>query len=1110
MWILLTQIYWDDLLALRRSGKRLIASLLSHYLTVGLEPRCEIRPADDEQVQNHSDKDVLQPLSSRLASLLRTLLVRSPESFIAPTIWSKYRDVVNSTLSLDDTAARLAWKTINRRNEQLMTTNACSQPAARNILVKQLDSALRTPMSDTLLEDCWNITSDKAALVKTVLEWCTSLYRPGLAKIYITARLFSSWGSLGVDVGAAVLGFLDAVPLPEQERRDAFFHLVSELVRLNLFGPSHYLQWLIARGGLSDPSEVNPEGPAATRLVVELPLHTMSTSLRSLRASVLRRVRYDVDLERQDAEVALRHLQHTLGFPLDANDPILGRKPISVAKLATLVRKSGRGLKTGLGAWLEDNFAKLARLGGKEVLDIPLATFEAVRAILEATEDYRMLAQVLKMATGMSNVEVLGSCADTVNLHVTTFAALGVARGIFDTLLGRLRPLVELHGVGARPLLAALSNLAPRIPGLEELSLQLHKDLTRSDRSTAVDACSPVSDNMAMRLQETEGELHEEIEKLLSGGTSLDKNTMERLFGNVVSGLQGAWAKRDTSQRAYSILLTRLRLFDPQHFDAIMTKWLVRVRVSTDRPSVLYIFPVLICLESLSISTVLSTASDESASSAAAARTESGPSVVQHTWRSRYIQEVLQLFTTPLAQHPLLTAEERYRFAIKQSQAHKTHTNELLALIRNSLAEYSVCRQHGATDLPLDDQRTRRHILALLQSLVLMDPTPVARALTVKNADPAVAGLIESTTTKLLLPSSPEGAQISFAQVLELTDEFTLPFCQLKLSSSLALGDSSGPEASERMQSHLELFVKAMDNAVDAKNITWTGMLTSLSPEITQHLKNSAQARFFEVLPSAKTAPSQGPALERSVQMAENLLSIVEAIIRGGSMGRPPQLVPAMVDKLADVWEVLASGDAPARRAVLHHWLPAMLTFFTLHTAAFDASKASNEVRARSAVVLAGLLLELDALPADAVADGAVVTAVTATATALGARIFDLALLLVDSLADDARAACARVLARETAADPRLRYLFSHAPNPAENLMLSHRDKPTPSPGGATGAPRSVGGGGGVAAVAVLHPPAERLSRFVFRRWEIFSDPNPTVQENGSSLNLTLFEAIKL
>jgi len=1108
---------------------------------------------------------------------------------------------------------RALYKSVNSRNEQLAANSIRSQPAARNIMVKQLDSSLQSAISDDFPQECWNITKDKPTLVKTLLEWCSSPYRPGVAKVYVTVRLLASWSAFGVDATAALLDFFDADPLVELGRKSLCYHLASELVRRGLFNVSRYIQWLIARGGLSEPGAVAQDGQVTTRLLAELPTHAMSDSLKSLRANMLRLARYQVEHEAKDVAMAVMYLKQTLGLPLDADDPMAGKKPMSVTKLSNRIRLSSRSLKADLCAWLRNSFVCLDKESKdrKQPADVTPSTFNGVRAALEAAADYSMLADVLRVVAGTSNIEVLGSCADTVNLHISTFAAMGAARDLFDLLYGRLKTAVEEHGIGARPLLAALANLAPRIPGLEDLGSQLHKDLIRSDRSTAVDACSPVSDNMAARLQDSEGELHEEIEKLLSTGTSLDKNTMERLFGTVVPRLQGCWDKADGGPpRAYAMLLARLRLFDAQHFDMIMTKWLRSVRSSV---AVLHVFPMLASLECLTIPLILSTVSDEGtqasiaaakSSSSSSSSTPTASSLVQNTWRSRYVQQVLQLMAIPIPRHPLLTEEECYRFSIRQSQARKAYSNELLALIRNSLAEYSICRQQGEQFLPLDDPATQGHVQELLQSLVLMDSASVARALAVKNADPAVGHLIETTTTRLLIPNCPpETTHVSFDDVLERTNEFTLPFCQLKLSSSLALGDSSGPDASERAQSHLELFAKAMDKAIDARNITWTGMLPCLGPEITQHLKNRAQARFFELIPSAKTAAAvtsnggggssaqQAVAaaatsqssettrrtLEQSVQMADNLLAVVDAIIRGGSMGRPPQLIPLMMEKLADVWEVLATGDPAARAAVVRHWLPNVLTFLTLHTATFDASKASNDVRAKGALVLAGIMQELDSLP-PAVDELLLLSSSSSTSSLpsptsssspntepqqqqqqqqqqpvqqqqqrqnlirLRERVFDLAMLLVDNLAEESRLHCVRIIRDATStSDPRLRYLFSFALSPTEHLVLSHRDKSATTPGlagpaagGASAAPaRSIpqppppptptaagpgaagvagAGGGGVAAGGGMWgpQPPEKLSRFVFRRWEIISDPNPTVQENDSSLNMSLFEAIKL
>jgi mediator of RNA polymerase II transcription subunit 12 len=65
--------------------------------------------------------------------------------------------------------------------------------------------------------------------------------------------------------------------------------------------------------------------------------------------------------------------------------------------------------------------------------------------------------------------------------------------------------------------------------------------------------------------------------------------------------------------------------------------------------------------------------------------------------------------------------------------------------------------------------------------------------------------------------------------------------------------------------------------------------------------------------------------------------------------------------------------------------------------------------------------------------------------------------------------------------------------------MLAHRDK-TPLPPGAVA--RGMG--------FMYGQGAEKLVPFVFRQWEMLSEPNPNIGENDTSLSLTLFEATKI
>ena len=196
MWLILIQIYWKDLLASRKNGRRLAAAILSHHFNVRLV-RHGGRGADasnaEGQVQNAPDKDILQPLASRLVSLLMTLLVSRPENFISPTTWSKYRTVLESPLLSGDAGVRAAFGSVKNRNEQLLANYIRLQPAARNIMVKQLDSTLQSPISDEFAADSWSISKDKAMLVKTLLEWCTSLYGPrAYVTVYMVVRAVCS------------------------------------------------------------------------------------------------------------------------------------------------------------------------------------------------------------------------------------------------------------------------------------------------------------------------------------------------------------------------------------------------------------------------------------------------------------------------------------------------------------------------------------------------------------------------------------------------------------------------------------------------------------------------------------------------------------------------------------------------------------------------------------------------------------------------------------------------------------------------------------------------------------------------------------------------------
>lgn len=1016
-----------------------------------------------------------------------------------------------SALPADDETAQAAYHIIKTRNEQLLSTGRAA-PAARHSLVKTLDGALHAPFPEDLPSKCWLTVKDPTTLVRTTLEWCTSLHRPGPTKVYVALRLLSTWASYNLNITGAVLDFMVSDSLEELDRKTAFYHLVAELVRSRLFEPLRYIQWLIARGGLHDPDGVLVGGPASSRLLVELPVSLLPDSLRTMRANMLGRASYNVDYEATDTAVAIKCVKSSIGFQWTPDSRQGSGMPID--KLCRRIKKSSRALKSEIGQCLRQLVVaavEQAQSASKEGLHFPTSTFIAVRSILEAAEDFQSLAEFLKMTSGLFDADVLSYCADTLNLHLAIFGALGVAKDLFDTLVGNLHVLKQEQGTAAiRPLLNSMALLAPRFLGQDQLVSDLNETI-RNDRNSAVDASSPVSDNMAARIQDEEVELLDEIEKRLANKTSMDRTTMNSFLNKIIPKIQACWTKTDERLRAYSSLLARLRPFDTQHFDSFMTKWVLGIRNPQTRPPLAQIFPLMVSVGCLNFSIILTTTSD-----AVSASSRAPTGAVRVARPSTYAQEVLELFTVCPTSKELLTPEEAYQFQILQNQASKTHFKELVVLIRNALAEYcSFGGQAVAQDVPLADERAHKRLLGLLRVLVLTDQVAVPRLLVPKTgADAAVGAVLDGLTTQLLFPDQAPGSLATFDRVLAMTNDLTLPVCQLKLFQLMTASETSVVSPQERLQAQLEAYSKALDDAIESRNLTWMGILPFLPAEVSQHLLNRAQTRLFELTPSVKNpVPAEG-----SVAVAGTLLSMIEIITRGASSGpRPPaQLAPIVIERLADLWELLAApSELSVKVEVLLEWLPLMLSFLALYAQAHDSTnKQNSELRGRVLLVLAGLLQELESLPPLPISDASS-SSPSASVSALHQRIFDIALVFADSLPDEMRQQCIRHL-RDALADPRLRYLFSFAPAPHDNLMLSQKEKAPTS----TGRPRGTGflGVGSVnqnpygvpVSVGNAAASGERLSAFTFRRWEILNEPTPNIGVNDTSLSLTLFEGIKL
>jgi mediator of RNA polymerase II transcription subunit 12 len=1034
-------------------------------------------------------------------------MLSNPESFISPNIWTKYRAIIQSSLASDDQRILPIFSALNHRNSRLTRPGRQRESDPRQQLIRLLDTSLSQPLANDFSKQCWKLDNDKAVLIKTVLEWSTSSHRPGVTKIFVGVRILRSWSRAGADITAAILDFLDSTAVESGRSKSAVYHLISELVRSEHFSTPAYLQWLIARGGLYDTAEVAQDGPVATRLLAELPTHNLSDGILGLRRTLLSRAAFSVDDEDENTRLCKIFINRSLPGMQANMDLEEELEDLSVTGEPTdRTSEVSRTSRSEIGLWLRqkvelqmiqptiprlDEWDASPMKGGTSAITI--AEFNTVRQYLEAIDDYSMLADVLTIVSSSNDAEVLASCVDTVNLHLETFAAIGALKDLFDILLARLRSLTEDQDSLPTVFLASISELALRLPEHKTVAQQLAQELARSNRKTAADAYSPVSDHMAGVLQTAEADIADEIEKVLANRTSMDQPILKQLFQTIILRLEASWEKSAEQQRSCGLLLTRLRTFNPQQFDVLIAAWVHRFQQMKHRPTMVQVFGPLISFGCLTLNNVV----------------VSGATIVNDHTSSQVALDILALLVTPPNLPEVMSVEEAYRLRIKQRHMQKDHPLETLLAIRHALEESIP----SADDDSLGIAYKSWHVLhgsdmqELLQRLVIDDTDATSRALVLPlwNSNKSREA-IETIINKLLVSESDSesGQALSTEVVLNLADDLTLPFCQLKLASLFSKHDSDSPGTEDVRSNRLEAFDKAIRSAVASGNNTWARIVPLLDISIARHLRQRAEIQFLALLPSTMlTNEDEMSNLEDRITQAEKLLYIIDATaysipaIGTGTSNATNTLAAEIVATLNNIWVILSNSPSSMMKGMATtKWLPLILAFITIHISAFDATKSGHESRAKALLALSALLLELEALNTNGQA-----------VRGLMEQTFDIALHLVDALPDDIRQHCIRTL-RYTSSNSRICYLFSFARNPSEWLVLSQKDMSSSSIG-----PMTSNSGGGSLSTSAGGSRAnkgsekEKLVPFPLRRWEMLGEPTPNVGENDTSLSLTLFGA---
>ncbi|KAF2460198.1 transcription mediator complex subunit Med12-domain-containing protein, partial [Lineolata rhizophorae] len=262
IWLLLIQVYWRDLVATRRRGRRLAEAVLAQLTSARAESGADADAGGD-------DGGPLQPLIDRLQRLVALLATRHRACLIMPRVWYKYA----SELERLPGAVRAAVRSIVRRNERLAPPTKAtattrgprdvggSAAAPRKEVLALLDAAAsaRDVPIDKLAERCVAVLGgdgdgDVRELVTVTMQWATTIFRDGEHRIYLAARLVRKWRKMGLDTDEGVLGFMAGMGNKGEGGMGVgiawreVFRLVGELVRANGFGVGRYLARVIATG----------------------------------------------------------------------------------------------------------------------------------------------------------------------------------------------------------------------------------------------------------------------------------------------------------------------------------------------------------------------------------------------------------------------------------------------------------------------------------------------------------------------------------------------------------------------------------------------------------------------------------------------------------------------------------------------------------------------------------------------------------------------------------------------------------------------------------------------------------------------------------------------
>ena len=726
-------------------------------------------------------------------------------------------------------------------------------------------------------------------------------------------------------------------------------------------------------------------------------------------------------------------------------------------------------VKSDVALWIRQNLFSRLKLYGKPYSAsedtkqpipnkvgsdlVTLEQFHAIRRILEDFEDFAILADVLNILSDEVQGSILTAVTDTVNQYFDVFNAIGAADDIFRRLYHRVE---ESHGseVIEKAFLESLIDLAYRLSNTAQEIQRLRNDmLALMPRLSAV-AFSPISDNMVEAMQSAEPTFADEMDQMLAGGTSMDKQTLTRLFSTIISHLESSFEESSQLGIRFSQLLARLRRFGPKTFDALLKDWLQKWLRSNLQVKPGIMLSPMICSKVVSLKVVLD-------STAHLLSLDGRPND-----RASLALEMLEMITTASSGPMLIVDYRGYRLHDQLRRLVRMSSASIIALL---CVVVETCR---AIEAPLRSlARARVEDLAvrnLIQTLVLQQsstPRDVASALPNTDLHYAFWGILDLDQQR---ECSYLDRNSRVSRLLNSTNYFNVSLVQLELRAILS--DTGSLENAQDALS--EVFVERAGASRDVE--LWTCLASELPITQAASVREKAETEIICLGITDTTSTCNGDILTR----LDRLTAIIEA---AGFSVSGAETSP-FLDQIADGLSMICSSPQLDKLQHDHdkidsdhvcRSIDALISLLIIHQSTIQHPRFSQSALFQVLISLSRLLIH----------------PILAFHPTLPSYVFDTLALLSDSLSDDTRMRCIRTLRdHHHSQDSRLRFIFGY-PETVHSEWLQLVTKPP--------------------TMAEAKSEGVTMQAYSLRRWEMMQDATPVSTENDTSLSLTLFGARK-